>query len=39
MKIYIDEENVQVGGACKAACPKGLRVYSIEEKKVKRSVL
>jgi ferredoxin len=32
MKIYIDEERCIGCGKCKTACPKGPRVYSIEEK-------
>jgi NAD-dependent dihydropyrimidine dehydrogenase PreA subunit len=32
MKIYIDEKKCTGCGKCKAACPKGPRVYSIEEK-------
>ena len=32
MKIYIDEEKCTGCGKCKVACPKGPRIYSIEEK-------
>jgi ferredoxin len=36
MKIYIDEQKCIGCGKCKAACPKGPRVYSIEEKDEKK---
>ena len=32
MKIYIDEKKCTGCGACRAACPKGPRIYFIEEK-------
>jgi len=32
MKIYIDEKKCTGCGKCKTACPKGPRVYSLEEK-------
>jgi NAD-dependent dihydropyrimidine dehydrogenase PreA subunit len=36
MKIYVDEEKCTGCGKCKPACPKGPRVYSIEEKNGKK---
>ena len=32
MKIYINKKKCTGCGKCKAACPEGPRVYSIEEK-------
>ncbi|MDD2438735.1 MAG: 4Fe-4S binding protein [Methanosarcinaceae archaeon] len=32
MKIYIDEKKCTGCGACRAACPKGPRIYSLEKK-------
>ena len=31
MKIYIDENKCTGCGACRRVCPKGPRIYSIEE--------
>ncbi|AEH60462.1 4Fe-4S ferredoxin iron-sulfur binding domain protein [Methanosalsum zhilinae DSM 4017] len=31
MKIYIDKDRCTGCGACRRACPKGPRIYSIEE--------
>ncbi|HEY3363091.1 MAG TPA: 4Fe-4S binding protein [Methanosarcina sp.] len=31
MKRYIDEKKCTGCGKCKTACPKGPRVYSVEE--------
>jgi Fe-S-cluster-containing dehydrogenase component len=37
MKIYIDEKTCTDCEKCKAACPKGPRVYSIEEREGKKT--
>ncbi|MCO5384112.1 MAG: 4Fe-4S dicluster domain-containing protein [Methanosarcina barkeri] len=37
MKIYIDENKCTGCSKCKASCPKGPRIYSIEEKTEKRA--